>query len=153
MWSVTLRALSEFAGISTFPPCSSMMLWTIARPKPVPPETWDREESSRKNRSNTLGSASDGMPTPVSLNFDVNRQIFRAGSQHDRSPGWRVRYGVRHQIADCALHQGAVQFSDYRRPVRTGREGDTRLRCRSFVILAHAIEQLDDIDCFAAHMG
>jgi hypothetical protein len=42
------------------------VLRIIARPSPVRPEDLEREGSTRKNRSKTLGSASAGIPVPVS---------------------------------------------------------------------------------------
>ena len=57
--------------IAALPPWRDIMLCTIARPSPVPLEAapvedLERDASARKKRSKTLGSASDGMPAPVS---------------------------------------------------------------------------------------
>jgi len=42
--------------------------------QPVPPDVWDRDGSTRKKRSNTLGSASVGMPSPVSETRSESRR-------------------------------------------------------------------------------
>src|ERR1700689_2628214 len=64
--SVTRVPCPGSLAISTFPPCNCAMLCTMASPRPVPPEPLERDESTRKKRSNTLGRASAGMPAPVS---------------------------------------------------------------------------------------
>lgn len=46
----------------------------------MPPEPWERDESTRKKRSKTLGKASPGMPTPV-----TERPGHRSSAQNNRS--------------------------------------------------------------------
>src|ERR1700753_1375319 len=48
---------------------------TMARPRPVLPAAWDREESPRTNRSNNSGRRSGGIPGPLSvtLSWDAGR--------------------------------------------------------------------------------
>ena len=44
---------------------------TMASPRPVPPVSFERLLSRRKNRSNTFSRISSGMPAPVSLTRTV----------------------------------------------------------------------------------
>ena len=48
------------------PPCATKIVRAIDRPSPEPPISRERALSTRKNRSNTCGTASAGMPMPVS---------------------------------------------------------------------------------------
>ena len=48
------------------PPCATKIVRAIESPSPEPPISRDRALSTRKNRSNTRGTASAGMPMPVS---------------------------------------------------------------------------------------
>ncbi len=48
------------------PPWATRIVRAIASPSPEPPTSRDRALSTRKNRSNTRGTASAGIPMPVS---------------------------------------------------------------------------------------
>ena len=48
------------------PPCATKTVRAIERPNPDPPISRERALSTRKNRSNTRGNASAGIPIPVS---------------------------------------------------------------------------------------
>ena len=53
------------------PPCERAMSRAMARPSPVPPSSWLRASSSRRNGLNTSSRMSGGMPGPSSSTVTV----------------------------------------------------------------------------------
>src|SRR5690348_12095046 len=53
------------------PPCERAISRAIARPRPVPPSSWLRASSSRRNGLNTSSRISGGMPGPSSSTVTV----------------------------------------------------------------------------------
>ena len=106
-----LRAMAGLTGDFGIAAMKLKMLCTMASPNPVPPDALERDGSTRKKRSKTLGSASAGMPTPVS---ETSMRIVAAslrGRQRHGSAGRRVCHGVRDQVAHRPQHQRAIQFA------------------------------------------
>ena len=90
-------------------------------------------------------------------NFDADSGPVSSGSQcrpqHDRAAGWRVRDGIRNQIANRPLQESAVQLSDDWLGSNSRCERDAAILGGSLVVFPHTVEHLGDIHLFAMHVG
>jgi hypothetical protein len=105
--SETVNVVPRRRSLSTpiVPPCSLTSSCTSARPMPDP--SWcARAPSTRWKRSNTRGSSSSGMPTPVSRTASSTRPPRRA-ARRDRAVE-RELEGVRQQVEDDLLPHLAI---------------------------------------------
>ena len=105
----------------TWPPCSSMMLRTMVRPRPRPPCCRRDDESAWRNGSKTCGRNAGSMPGPVSLTLSTARLPSRRASRVMRPPsGVNLLALSSRLVTTCRSRTGSARSSG-NEPRRTSR--------------------------------
>ena len=81
----------------------------MARPRPVPPSSWLRASSSRRNGLNTSSRIVGRNAGPVVVDRHGQPAVVAVAGDRDRR---RVARGVRHEIGEAALERGRPHRDD-----------------------------------------
>ena len=85
--------------------------------------------------------------------FDRDVVALGAGGDGDATAGGRVDDGVGDEVADGALHEGAIEGGEDRGADDIAGEDDACFSGGRVVIVAHAVEQAGDVDAVELEVG